>query len=191
MVVNAEIQFRERIVTVPNILSFLRFLSFFPLLFFLSQKNREMAFYLILFGFLSDFLDGWIARRFHQTSNLGRVMDPLIDKLHILGVSTLLVVSPYYAFPLWYYLFLLVRESAVALGGLFLIKKKHITPESNIPGKRSAFLTGICIFFYLMEWYPYAQLLLWMAFFLSLYSSWIYLRMFWKIIKGQGQTQGR
>lgn len=184
MVVNAEIQFRERIVTIPNVLSFLRFLSFFPLFYFLARKNRELALVFILFGFLSDFLDGWIARRFHQTSDLGRVMDPLIDKLHILGVSTLLVVSPHYAFPFWYYLFLVIRESLVALGGLVLIKKKHITPESNIPGKRSAFLTGICIFFYIMEWYPYAQILLWTAFLLSLYSSWIYLKMFRKLMKG-------
>ncbi len=184
MVVNKKIQFYDRIVTLPNVFTFLRFLCFFPLIFFLSQKNREMAFLFILFGFLSDFLDGWIARHFHQKSNLGRVMDPLVDKLHILGVSTLLVVSPYYEFPLWYYLFLLIRESLVALGGLFLIKKKRITPESNIPGKRSAFLTGICIFFYIMEWYPYAQILLWIAFLLALYSSWIYLRMFWKIMKG-------
>lgn len=185
MVVDSKAQFRERIVTIPNGLTFLRFLAFFPLIYFISQKNREMAFVLIAFGFLSDFLDGWIARHFHQTSNLGRVMDPLIDKLHILGVSTLLVVSPHYAFPLWYYLFLMIRESLVALGGLLLIKKKHITPESNIPGKRSAFLTGICIFFYLMEWYPYAQIFLWIAFFLALYSSWIYLRMFCKTMEGK------
>jgi cardiolipin synthase (CMP-forming) len=176
---------KSRIWTVPNMLSFFRLACLVPILIFLTGGQRISALVFIFLGFASDFLDGWIARRFDQGSDLGRMMDPLIDKLNILSVGLLLVLSPLYHFPLWYFLFLVLRELSVLIGGLTVIRKQKIVLEANIAGKRSAFFTGVCILLYILGWQPYASIMLWIAFVLALYSTYTYLVVFLKQVKGK------
>jgi len=173
----------NRIWTLPNLLTFLRFLFLAPILLFLYKGQRLPAVGFIFLGFMSDFLDGIIARRFNQSSELGRMMDPLVDKLNILGVGLLMILSPYYRFPLWYFLFLVVRELAVLVCGLLVVRKRKIVLEANKPGKRSAFFTGVCVLLYILGWEPYTWISLWIAFGLALYSTWTYLQVFLKQVK--------
>jgi cardiolipin synthase (CMP-forming) len=161
----------DRIWTLPNLLTFLRLLFLGPILVFLSKGQRLPAVGFIFLGLASDFLDGIIARRFNQGSDLGRMMDPLVDKINILAVGLLMILSPLYRFPLWYFLFLAVRESAVLACGLLVVRKRKIVLEANKPGKRSAFFTGVCVLLYILGWEPYTWISLWIAFGLALYST--------------------
>ena len=173
----------NRIWTIPNLMTLLRLVFLVPILLFLWKGQRLPAVGFIFLGVTSDFLDGIIARRFNQSSDLGRMMDPLVDKLNILAIGLLMILSPLYRFPLWYFLFLLVRELAVLACGLLVVRKRKIVLEANTPGKRSSFFTGVCVLLYILGWEPYTWISLWIAFVLALYSTWTYLRVFLTLVK--------
>jgi len=174
----------KRIWTVPNGLTLMRLLFLVPILVFLHRGQRLPAVAFIFLGLASDFLDGIIARRFNQSSDLGRLMDPVVDKVNILAVGLLMILSPVYHFPLWYFLFLVIRELAVLICGFFVVRKRKIVLEANKPGKRSAFFTGVCVFLYILGWEPFTRISLWIAFGLALYSTWTYFQIFMKQVKG-------
>lgn len=69
---------------VPNIITFSRIFLIPVAIYFLAVKNFNFAFPLILWLFISDFLDGVLARRLNQTSVLGSILDPVADKLVVL-----------------------------------------------------------------------------------------------------------
>ena len=74
--------FEGKILTIPNLLSCLR-LALIPCFVweYLVNKSPQMTVLLLLISGLSDVADGFIARRFNMVSNLGKVLDPLADKL--------------------------------------------------------------------------------------------------------------
>ncbi len=174
---------KDRILTIPNALTLIRLALLIPILMFLSRGQRLPAAALIALGVASDFLDGIIARRFDQGSDLGRLMDPVVDKVNTLAVGLLLILSPLYRFPLWYFIFLAVRELAVLVCGLIVVRKRKIVLESNRPGKNSAFFTGVCVLLYIFGWEPFTWISLWIAFGLALYSTGTYLQIFLKQVK--------
>ena len=61
--------------------------------------TATLACLLAIVASVSDWLDGWLARRYNQISNFGKLMDALIDKVFVLGVFILLVILSY--LPLW------------------------------------------------------------------------------------------
>jgi CDP-diacylglycerol--glycerol-3-phosphate 3-phosphatidyltransferase len=174
---------KDRIFTIPNALTVFRLALLVPILMLLSRGQRFPAVAFIALGVASDFLDWFIARRFDQGSDLGRLMDPVVDKVNILSVGLLMILSPLYHFPLWYFIFLAVRELAVLLCGLIVVRKRKIVLESNKPGKWSAFFTGICVLLYIFGWEPFTWISLWFALGLALYSTWTYLQIFLKQVK--------
>jgi cardiolipin synthase len=108
----------DRILTVPNVITVVRLLCVpvFLWLLFDQHKRAEAA---ILLGVLgaTDFADGYIARHFHQVSTLGKVLDPLADRvLLMVGASAILVDGSVPPFIAWA---TLVREVLVA--GAFLV----------------------------------------------------------------------
>jgi phosphatidylglycerophosphate synthase len=114
------------------------------------------------------------------------MMDPLIDKLNILSVGLLMVLLPaLYHFPLWYFLFLLVRELAVLAGGLWIVRKRKVVLESNRPGKLSSFFTGVCVLCFILDLGTAGWVMLWIALGLALVSTWIYAAAFARAVKGR------
>ena len=172
-----------RIWTVPNLLSLVRLGTTVPLIIGLHRGQLWWAFAWAAIGILSDSLDGFLARKLNQCSDLGRILDPIVDKVVTLSVVTFLVLSSQYNFPLWFYLFLILREVAVLIFGLTVVRKKQIVMESTRPGKLSAFLTGAMVLFFMMHWQPVAMWLLYGAFVLTVYSSIIYLRRYQSALK--------
>ncbi len=168
----------NRIWTIPNALSLLRLFMLIPILIFLAREKPFLALTFMVLGVATDFLDGYIARRFNQRSNLGRMADPVIDKINVLTVSFYLALSKMYLFPMWYFLFLLIREMILMSCGLMVIRGKRIVMESNRAGKNSAFANGMVVILFVLKLNTIAQIGLWIAFVLTLISSWIYFRIF-------------
>ncbi len=164
----------KKIWTVPNILSFMRMIIFVPILFFLNRGRLPEALIFMAVGLATDFLDGFIARRFNRKSDLGRVIDPLADKICVLSVVLFLVISPRYAFPLWFFLFILFRELAVLSGGLIVLRKQNIVLESNRAGKNSALATALTVLLFIFHLRPWADIMLMLALLLNLFSTWSY-----------------
>ncbi len=172
-----------RVFTLPNLVTVARFLLLIPIFVFLARGERTAVFFLGFLGVCMDLLDGFLARRLNQFSELGRIMDPVFDKIAVLSVVLYMVFSPMYRFPLWFFLFLLVRELAVLVFGLLLLKKTSKVSESNRAGKWSAFITGTVVLLYILGWQPYGIIMLWIAFVLTLYSSFTYLNAYLRTSK--------
>lgn len=173
----------NRIWTVSNLLSLSRLFLLVPILITLGRGQREWALFWIVIAVTTDFLDGYFARRLNQRSNLGRMMDPFIDKIDALAVSLFLVLSPIYPFPIWFFLFMLIREVTLLLCSYFAIVRKTGVMESNRAGKNSAFATAVAIFLYAVQLSAVGSVVIWIAFILTLYSSYVYFRLFLDKVK--------
>lgn len=117
-VIDVEEAVSDRILTVPNAITVVR-LCLLPLfVWLLFNDHRVAAAWLLAALGITDFLDGYIARHFHQTSELGKVLDPVADRLlFFVGAGAILIDG---ALPLWYALQLLGREVLVTVGTLAL-----------------------------------------------------------------------
>ena len=97
------------VFTVPNIITIVRFLGT-PLFVWLVLARHEYGwgvFVLAMMG-CTDWIDGFVARRLNQASQLGRIMDPLADRVALVAVIITLVVAK--ILPLWLLLLLLVPD---------------------------------------------------------------------------------
>lgn len=103
----------SRVLTIPNGITLIRLL-FLPyyLYLLLGQDNRIGAAALLAALGATDWIDGYIARNFNQASNLGRLMDPTVDRLlFFVGIGGILAVG---GAPTWCCIAVLVREVSVA-----------------------------------------------------------------------------
>jgi CDP-diacylglycerol--glycerol-3-phosphate 3-phosphatidyltransferase len=169
---------KDSALTVPNMLTAARLVLIVPILLCLAHGARAWAFFWGALAIATDLLDGWFARRLGQFSELGRLFDPVVDKIGALSVMLFLVLSPRYDFPLWFLCFMAARESAILILGFFLFRKQAKVSESNRAGKWSAWITGVAVLLYILDWQPCGNILLWTAFGLTILSSYTYLRVF-------------
>lgn len=99
----------ERVLTVPNILSFIRLLGVPLFLWLLLERQSDVwAVVVLAVGGATDWLDGKIARRWHLRSRLGQVLDPLADRLYIL--ATLIGLAIRMIVPWWLVVLLFARD---------------------------------------------------------------------------------
>ena len=112
----------DRILTVPNLVTTVRLLCIPVFLWMLLRGPGHRGWYpaALLLGALgvTDGVDGFVARRFHQVSTVGKVLDPIADRL-LLGVASVSIIV-LGAVPLWVGLAALVREGLVGLGFLIV-----------------------------------------------------------------------
>jgi len=109
----------NRILTLPNAISLGR-LACVPLfVWLLFGLHRRLASAVLLGGLgATDWVDGWIARRWNQVSTLGKVLDPVADRI-LLGVAVVAILVDG-AVPAWLAVMVIVREGVVSLAALAL-----------------------------------------------------------------------
>lgn len=123
---------------VPNVLSLVR-LVLLPVFVFLYFTNHvEWAVVALLFSGLTDLFDGMIARRLNQITEIGKLLDPIADKLTQVTVLICLVVRYHELIPLA--IICLVKETLQAIGGWILLSKNETIRGSKWFGKVSTFL---------------------------------------------------
>lgn len=103
----------DRVWTVPNLLSAARLALAIVLFVAIEQGWHQAALALFLIAASTDWIDGWWARRFHQVSRLGRIFDPLVDKVIICGAYVLLAAATETAIAPWMAVVVVVRELMV------------------------------------------------------------------------------
>ncbi len=132
------------VVTVPNILSLAR-IALIPVFCWLSSIERTRLWGIFLFAVVvsTDWVDGYVARRTGQVSELGRILDPVADRLAI-GAG-LLTFAMSGIFPFWAALVILVRDVAVLLGGAAVLWGKDIRIEVRWIGKIATFSLMVAI----------------------------------------------
>jgi cardiolipin synthase (CMP-forming) len=123
----------DRIVTIPNVLSLVR-LAAIPLVAMDLVSGRFWrAFVLLTVLSLTDWFDGYLARRLDQRTRLGELLDPLGDRALFLVVGLGMVAAD--LLPLWALLLLLVREGVVLVSGLLLVAMGRGVPATSRLGK--------------------------------------------------------
>ena len=112
----------RRVLTVPNALSLTRILLIPVFVWLIVNEGTEAA-GLILLGLVvsTDWVDGTIARRTGQVTELGKVLDPVADRAAIIAALIALVARD--AFPLWAALLIIVRDLAILVVGLYLLRR--------------------------------------------------------------------
>ncbi len=129
----------DRILTIPNVLSLGRLCCVPLFLWLLFGRDNEVA-AAVLLAFLgaTDWVDGFIARRYDQVSTVGKVLDPTADRiLLVVGIFSILVVG---AVPAWVAWLAIFREVAVGVGVLALAGLGARRVDVQWAGKTGTFL---------------------------------------------------
>ncbi|SDK45687.1 CDP-alcohol phosphatidyltransferase family protein [Arthrobacter sp. ok362] len=130
---------RDAVFTVPNVLTVVRFLGV-PLFIWLVLSEHEYGYGALVLAIMAgtDWVDGYIARRFNQMSNLGRVMDPIADRLSLIAVAVTLVIAGVVEW--WYLVALLVPDAVLLALSLFYFHGHPDLPVSRIGKIRTGLL---------------------------------------------------
>ena len=131
--------------TIPNLLSFLRIVIVPVFAYFFMQGQYGWAVFMLVLSGLSDFFDGKIARKFNQISALGKMLDPVADKLTQITLAILLFLSfnkaddsTLKAFS-WVFLVFIVKEFVMVLGGAVMLAFGIRPGAAEIYGKVATF----------------------------------------------------
>ena len=129
-------------MTIPNILTIIRLalMPVFLTVYFMGAKYAAMG--ILCLSFITDVLDGFIARRFNMTSTLGRVLDPVADKIMQVAVLICIAFSEWYL--AWTVAFLLVKDALLGIGAIVLYKQHKKIIPANWYGKVSCFVSVAC-----------------------------------------------
>lgn len=127
--------------TIPNLLSFIRILLI-PVFAVLFYKDMIVESFIVLgISGLSDLFDGKIARKYNQISNLGKILDPVADKLTIFTIAIILFIKflgaeneILKAFS-WVFLLFIAKDLIMIIGGAFMLSKGIRPGASEIFGK--------------------------------------------------------
>jgi len=128
---------------IPNILTIIRFI-FIPFI-FTSVVNNDYLVALIIFTIsaITDILDGYIARKYNYITDLGKLIDPLADKLT--QVSLLLSLSILKILPWWIFAIVFIKECVMVISASLLYKRKDVVVYSKWYGKLATVLFYLAI----------------------------------------------
>ncbi len=181
----------SKIVNIPNILAFIR-LMLAPVMFILLV-NQDSSFFegihytwlnyfagfIFVLASATDFFDGYIARTFDQITVMGKILDPLADKMltlaGFLGLMMQGVASPWA-------IFLIITRELFITGLRVSAVSEGIDIAASWMGKVKTVVQMIAIGFLLMRW-PLGIELLWLATVLTLYSGYEYVRDFFRKVE--------
>lgn len=142
--------YKREMFTIPNILTYIRILCV-PFFIWVMLDNSisqhtMIALGIFMFATLTDMVDGYIARHYNLISDIGKVADPIADKL--LQVSTLLCFTINQDIPLAVTIIFFCKETYLVLGGSCIVKilKSQYSLQSNIFGKCATMINSFGLF---------------------------------------------
>src|SRR4030042_595216 len=126
----------EKFWNVPNLITLTRLAVVPVLALMLFQKRAFGALIIVFLAGLSDVLDGFAARRWHQRTKVGTLIDPLADKILLSTAFILLAVRSLgfaYVIPLWLMAVVIARDFIILAGGvvIFLIRGRREVPPTG------------------------------------------------------------
>ena len=174
----------KRLKNIPNLLAFFRVILAFLMYLFLVNRNLfegihpswldYFAALIFVIASITDFFDGFIAREFNATSKLGEILDPLADKMLVLGAFLGLLYL--HRANAWAIYLILVREFFITALRISMAQE-GLSVKASFTGKVKTVSQMFAIGFLLMNW-PCANCLLWVAVILTLYSGYEYVKVY-------------
>lgn len=176
-------------INLPNAVTFLRILCIPLVLIFLNletPKGNILAGLIFCFAFVTDALDGFLARRYDWVTNLGKFLDPLADK--ILVSVTMIMLVHLNRIPVWMVILIIGREIAVT-GLRSISASEGLYIQASGMGKyktlfQASAIAGICIHdeYGGIDFQTIGMILLWIALILTLISGIKYFLRFYHVI---------
>ena len=180
---------------LPNKLTITRLISIPLVLVCLSFPGRLGSFLAGLFfgmAFVTDFLDGYFARKYGAVTVLGKFLDPLADK--ILVSATMIMLIPPGRIPTWIVILIIAREMAIT-GFRSIAMNEGVVIQASALGKfktifQSIAVMGLCIHYeyFDVDFHAVGMAFLWVALILTFWSGWAYLKNSMHVLfpKGEG-----
>lgn len=168
-------------MNIPNSITLTRIILVIPLIYLLYQPEisfQWLAFSIFLIAAATDWLDGYLARKLNQITELGKFLDPLTDK--ILVIAPFLVLIERQQIPAWAVLIIIVREIVIAGWRVNpqLAKQDNIS-GANIWGKLKTIMQIIAISLLIIPlsgiWQSIGLISFWIALLLTIISGITYL----------------
>ena len=164
--VNKNKFFRKFFINIPNILTISRLFLVFPLITFLELNKTNFVFALIILGGITDYFDGFIARKLNLKTKFGAILDPLTDKIFLL--IPLLWLCKIDLIPFWSLSIILFRE--------LIISALRTTIKDGLPAsqlgkfKTFSFFIALIIFFlpFEIDLFKFGIIFYWLGFSLTL-----------------------
>ncbi len=178
-------------MNLPNILTMLRFIMIpvFAYYLYIEQFTAAAAFFIL--GGLTDFLDGYIARKYDMITDWGKVADPLADKLMTITALVILTfVNKMIPFPLL--LIVVLKEAFMVIGGILLYKQENFVVSANWYGKMATVIFYFAIIMIILDvpapYLPNNSIFIIIAVIATLFAFFMYVKSFKKIKKDSGKV---
>ena len=165
---------QDRIMTLANAISISRIFLAFPLVLIFEEISKGdssknlLAFGLIIIIVITDFLDGYVARKAEETTNFGKLIDPVADKICMMVVMIYLIIT--YQLPfLLFFIILALRDTFLIIIGVYLMFSCDEVFQSNQSGKWFMGMTALMMTLFLFqEALSISEFVLWISYLISM-----------------------
>ena len=189
---------RDRILTLANAISFSRIFLAIPLVLLFEDISVGetgkywWAFSLIIIIVITDFLDGYVARKADEITNFGKLIDPVADKVCMMVVMIYLIITYQVPF-LIFFITLVLRDTFLIIIGVYLMFSQEEVFQSNRSGKWFMGITTLMMTFFLFqEPLGIPGYILWIFYLISMllfaFSTFEYIRRYMRYFK---ELEGR
>ena len=166
----------DRFWTIPNILSISRIVMIIPIVNQLRLNTMDsnfIAFILIAVSYITDFLDGFIARATNSMSRIGQILDPIGDKLLAITVSAVLYFGG--QAPLYLFVLILARDFIISMGVFYAMNAWKRIMVPLLAGKVTTFVLGVLLACYPLSHSAAGNLPFWGKVFSGIvaYGTWL------------------
>lgn len=146
---NSNERYKNKIITIPNILSMIR-LILIPIMihFYITNKDYVTTLIILFISGVTDIVDGFIARKFNMISNFGKALDPVADKLT--QISMLFCLSFNYPEMIVPVILLSVKELVSGITSSIIIKTKKVVLGAVWHGKATTVIIYSMIFIHIL-----------------------------------------
>ena len=126
-------------IFIPNLLSIIRIYLMYPLLTFISEESYLFALYIFIIAAATDGLDGYLARVMDWQTDLGKILDPIADKVLLIGTVFILWMNSY--IPIFVLIVFILRDFIIIMGAAFhMTVYETAAPNPNVFGKITTFV---------------------------------------------------
>jgi len=174
----------ERVFTLANILSFSRILLVPFVIILLLRDTRDCniaALILLLIAAATDFFDGVAARSRNEISQLGKILDPVADKIFIGALGVVLVILR--DLPLWFVVFYIGRDFVILTVSYLLFLNRDLVMPSNLLGKTTTAVLLAILVVYTLGLTGLGIVLVWIGAALILASGIVYAAVFNRVMR--------
>jgi cardiolipin synthase len=136
-------------LTVPNVLSISRLLLLPAILLLLQSRQTIPALTLMCISWLTDALDGHLARRLNQVTTLGKILDHFVDKIWVGTILVMLVAVR--SLPVYIAAAVIGRDLLIVIGSLLILDTRRQIVSSNLVGKATGCSFALLMLLYVVD----------------------------------------